>query len=110
MVESGHLNADGRWVRAMHRAGLAQETIDQVVVATVTKPEDLITLDQAVEDFGIPLGTLYRWMHVGHLREQGRERFPARGGGKVLVDRNDVAELAEHRPKPGRPPKNGRRE
>ena len=100
-------NGDGRWLKAMRETGLPEDTITQVVEATLTKPEDLITLEQAASEFGVPYSTLLNWVNVGHLEEKGREKYPARGGGKVLVDRKDVAHLSEHRPKRGRPRKNG---
>ena len=91
----------------MRSAGVSEETISDVVEAALPKEQDLITLEEAAEQHGIPYGTLTRWIHVGHLNVIDRIRFPARGGGKVLVDNNDVMYLSRHRPKKGRPSKNG---
>ena len=100
-------NGDGRWLKAMRETGIPEGQISQVVEATLTKPEDLITLEQAASEYGVPYSTLGRWINVGHLEVKERIKYPAPGGGKVLVDRNDVAALSENRPKRGRPPKNG---
>ena len=73
-------------------------------MVVATEPT-LVTLDDAAAKYGIPRTTLENWVRVGHLEEQGRERFPARGGGKILVDEREVAFLAHNRPKTGRPRK-----
>ena len=108
MVESGHSNGDGRLdIARLRRAGYPQEQIDEMVVATLTKPEDLITLEQAADEFGIPLGRVSNWVDRGHIEVKAREKFHSRGGGKRLIDRYDVAYLVENPPKMGRPRKNG---
>ena len=106
MVKSNRVNGrpeESRWLEAMREVGVPQETIEAVVVATETKPEDLITLQQAVDLYGIPPGTLKYWISVGHLEPKKRLRHV--GGGLILVDKRDVAHLKEHRPKRGRPRK-----
>ena len=92
----------------MRSIGVSEETISEVVQATLPKKEDLLTLQEAAETYRVPYGTLVGWINAGHLPVGGRMPFPAPGGGKVLVDKNDVAYLAENRPKNGRPRKNGR--
>ena len=65
----------------------------------------LITLEEAVQQFAVSIGRLNTWIAREHLQVKGRQPFPARGGGKVLVDQNDVQQLVDHPPKQGRPPK-----
>jgi excisionase family DNA binding protein len=85
--------------------GFSEEQVDQVVTTLGPKP---ITIEEASEEFDIPQGTLYSWLRRRHLVPLGRIRFPARGGGKVLIDRNQVEELLRDPPRTGRPPKNQR--
>ena len=96
----------GQWRKAMRVQGTREEQIDKVVETAEAPPTDLITLETASERHEIPYGTLLRWVNNGTLAERGRERFSARGGGKLLVSDADVVELKDHRPKKGRPAKN----
>ncbi len=82
--------------------GFNAEEAERVVTTLEPKP---ITIQQASDEFGIPKGTLGRWIHIGHLTPVGRVKFPARGGGKVLVDRAQVEEMVRNPPRNGRPPK-----
>ena len=66
---------------------------------------DLLTLVEASVAFELNVSRLKAWIYNGHLKEAGRQRYPARGGGKVLVDRADVEYLKANPPKNGRPPK-----
>lgn len=66
--------------------------------------EHLMTLDKAAEMSGIPRGTLANYISDGVLTRRGRLRSPAPGGGKVLVDPDEVRSLPR-RPR-GRPKKN----
>ena len=108
MVESGHPKGDVRLVRAMRRAGLPQEDQDRVTTALVEKPTDLITVQEAADKSGRSHNTIMTWIKKERLTEYGRERFPARGGGKILVSEAELWELLANPPKMGRPPKNGR--
>jgi len=91
--------------RAMLDVGLSPDTVDQVINELMTKPQDLITLEEAARLFEIPYGTLGRWVHKGHLEVKERRTYPAPGGGKVLVDKRDVEYLKLNPPKRGRPKK-----
>lgn len=82
--------------------GFNEEEAKKVVTALEVKP---ITIEEAARQYGIPEGTIRRWLVKGHLHEIGRIRYSAPGGGKVLVDAEEVRELADNRPKLGRPKK-----
>ena len=97
--------ADDRWTRAMRSAGVSEETITTVIEAIQPKVDDLVTLEEAQGQFPVSYGMLNSWVSRGHLTVRGRVRFPAPGGGKVLVDPNDVEYLIENPPKQGRPPR-----
>ena len=93
-----------RWTDAMRRVGLPEAVVDKVILATLPESNsngDLVTLNEASAEYQIPLGTLKRWVHVGHLVVQDRIKWP--GGGKILVDKADVERLKDNRPKIGRP-------
>ena len=111
MVDSGHPNGDARLVKmtraAMRRAGFPEETTSQVTTALLAVPEDLITLQEASDKYRRAYDTIARWVQRGHLTEYGRQRFPARGGGKVLISEAELVELLQNPPKAGRPSKNG---
>ena len=64
---------------------------------------DWVTLKEASERFDIPYGTLRHWVRKGHLVMLKREKYPARGGGKILVSSDEVAEVKDYPPKAGRP-------
>jgi transcriptional regulator with XRE-family HTH domain len=64
----------------------------------------LMTLAEASQTSGIPVGTLRNYLHEGKLTARGREFASAPGGGKVLVDAEDVRSLP--RRLVGRPKKN----
>jgi transcriptional regulator with XRE-family HTH domain len=66
--------------------------------------QKLITLKEAVETHGVAYETLRSWYRSGHLPERGREVFPTHGGGKILVDEQDVVRLKSQPPRRGKPP------
>ena len=93
----------GVLVQEMERAGAPPEVIEKVVVAT---EPNLITLKHAAEKYGIALESLRNWLYRANITERARESFPARGGGKVLIDENElIAYLERRNPKGGRPQK-----
>ncbi len=106
-------------VRFLGNEDVGGEVIRRLVTATELMdspdeqlpliPRDLITLAEASTRYKIPYGTLNRWVFNKQLEVRGRERFASRGGGKILVDAEDVAELQRNRPPTGRPrnPQNG---
>jgi hypothetical protein len=67
---------------------------------------ELITLKEAVEAHGVPYETLRSWLRSGYLSVKGRETFGTHGGGKILVDNNDINRLKSKPPTRGRPPTN----
>ena len=65
-----------------------------------TPESGLITLREAADRFGVPVGRLHSWVYNGHLRPSERRlASPGPGGGKLLVDPADVARLVNP-PKP----------
>lgn len=66
-----------------------------------TVSEDLVTLDEAAEIAGRSYRTIERWVAAEILPKAGRERFHARNGGRVLVERQKVEELRDNPPRPG---------
>ncbi len=82
--------------------GLPEEVIQDLV--TATEP-NLITLEEASEKYTLRPDRIRMWIRRGHLEEGGRQRFHAPGGGKILVNEDDIAHLCANPPKDGRPPK-----
>ncbi len=88
--------------------GVPEDELNTMVLTAAAGQQQfdgrLITLQEASERHAIPYNTLLAWVYRGTLQEQGREKYPARGGGKVLVSDEEVAHLKEHPPKrTGRP-------
>ena len=94
-----------RVVAALRDLGYPEEDVRKVVTATEPRP---ITLTEASEKYGIPRGTLLRWVHFGLLKVIARRKGPG-PGGLVIVDEHELQYRIEHPPKPGRPPRNGRK-
>ena len=78
--------------------GFNEEEANKVV--TTLEPK-LVTLKDAAEECALPVYRLRLWHARGLLKEHGRRRASARGGGLVLVDLADVREIADNPPKPG---------
>jgi hypothetical protein len=89
-----------------HVAHLRQETLEKQVppAGSGVIKGHLMTLAEASQTSGIPVGTLRNYLHEGKLTARGREFAPAPGGGKVLVDAQEVGSLP--RRLVGRPKKN----
>lgn len=49
-------------------------------------PEGLIDLPTASKKYGIKVGTLRQWVHVGKLPRKGRLRAPSPGGGYIVTE------------------------
>ena len=100
-------------VRFLGNEGVGGEVVRRLVTATQLMespdeqlpliPRELITLAEASARYSIPHGTLNGWVQNGRLPVRDREPFAARGGGKVLVDAEDIEELIRNKPQPGRP-------
>ncbi len=60
--------------------------LDDVVYEPGNLPEGLIDLPSASKKYGIKVGTLRYWVHVGKLPRKGRLRAPAAGGGYIVTE------------------------
>jgi hypothetical protein len=78
----------------------AKEALEYFVDLVGVTPK-LITLAQAGE-YGLARTTLDSWIRAGVLKVRGRQKAPARGGGKILVAELDVVRLAQEAPGRGR--------
>ena len=67
---------------------LAAETPpnDEGAVIYDELPPGLIDLPSASKKYGIKVGTLRYWVHVGKLPRKGRLRAPAAGGGYIVTE------------------------
>ncbi len=107
MVEAtraGYTPQDAKWVRAMERTGLSEQTIDEVVAKTEPNPEDLATVNEAAKEFALSASTIHTWIHANHLSRHGFRHTEA-GRPALLVDKTEVATLKANPPKNGRPRK-----
>ena len=68
-------------------------------------PPGLITIDDAALKYGQKVSTLHTRVERGHLTKKGRLRSPARGGGKVVIDEEELKILLANPPRVGRPRK-----
>lgn len=96
------------WVQSMRDADVPEGKIEQVVTAVLprpkeTHPDNWVTLKEASAETGLGISRLKGWVHRGILEPRDRKKAPARGGGYLLVDIEDVRALKEDPPKPGRP-------
>jgi hypothetical protein len=57
----------------------------------------LITLVEAAKKYDLPYETIRTWYRSGRLPEKGREVFSTHGGGKILVDENEITRLMNRR-------------
>ena len=69
------------------------------------EPDSLLTIEEASTKYGTPYNTLLQWVHRGKLTVVARQKFPARGGGKILIDEAELQYLLAHPPAMGRPRK-----
>jgi excisionase family DNA binding protein len=58
-----------------------------------SQPQDLISVDQAADEFTVSRSTLYRVLNQGNL-----PRFRRRGDRRTFVSRSQVASLLGFRP------------
>ena len=68
-------------------------------------PEGMIDLPSATRVFGISNQTLHSWVKTGRVLSMGRIRGPARGGGLIVLKKDDILRQIEKPPKRGRPQK-----
>lgn len=91
-------HANGPWV---HVDMADVEDIDR---RSASGPDDLITLREAAERFGIKLSRLRGWVYRGVLPTRGRRRMVGRDGAD-LINPSEVSKLLENPPRPGPPPR-----
>ena len=53
-------------------------------------PEGLIDLPSAAKKYGINRSTLYNWVKTGKIRNFGRLRGSAQGGGFVVIEESEI--------------------
>jgi hypothetical protein len=66
---------------------------EKVGVGAEAAEPKLITLVEAAKKYDLSYGTVRTWYRSGRLPEKGREVFPTHGGGKILVDEQEVIRL-----------------
>jgi transposase-like protein len=64
----------------------------------------LIALPDAARKYDLPYETVRTWYQRGHLLEKGREVFGTHGGGKILVEEQEVIHLVNRRTPKRNPP------
>ena len=64
-------------------------------------PPGLIDLPSAAKKYGIRVGTLRQWVHVGKLPRKGRLRAPATGGGYIVTEEAAIPYCRDHPRKRG---------
>jgi hypothetical protein len=64
----------------------------------------LIALVEAAKKYDVAYETVRNWYRSGRLPEKGREIFPTHGGGKILVDEQEVIRLKNLRAPKKNPP------
>jgi transcriptional regulator with XRE-family HTH domain/predicted DNA-binding transcriptional regulator AlpA len=52
--------------------------------------QNLVTIAEATQISGIKLSTLYKYISEGKLTVRGRQTYPAPGGGKLLLDLDEL--------------------
>ena len=121
------MESASRWSAAMREVGVPDETIDMVLETALADrdarqadfldqvkdtmyvgepPKGLLTIDDAADKFDLNRRTISTWLWKGLLRERGRLRASARGGGKILLDEAELQEFLKIPRRVGRPPKN----
>jgi hypothetical protein len=86
--ETGIVLVEPREVAKLkEKVGLGEETAEP----------KLITLVEAAKKHDLPYETIRTWYRSGRLPEKGREVFGTHGGGKILVDENEVIRLTNRR-------------
>ena len=73
---------------------------DDVIYEPGELPEGLIDLPSASKKYGIKVGTLRQWIHVGKLPRKGRLRAPAKGGGYIVTDEAQIVYCRDNPRKP----------
>jgi hypothetical protein len=93
--ETGIVLVEPREVmRLKEKVGLGEEAAEP----------KLIAMPEAAKKYDLPYTTVRSWYRRGYLPEKGREVFGTHGGGKILVEENDVIRLTNRRPPKGKPP------
>ena len=66
-------------------------------------PDGLIDLPAAAAKYARSIKTLEGWLRTGRLRQAGRVKAPAPGGGYRVVEEADIVAILRDPPKRGRP-------
>lgn len=85
-----------------------QRDLDEVEARKAQGEEDrkLVRVKEGAESKGVPVGTVHHWVGEGRLTVQKYQLHCGPTGGPVfreLIDEGELGELAENRPRPGRP-------
>ena len=81
--------------------GVYSKETDDVIYEPGNLPEGLIDLPSASKKYGIKVGTLRSWVHVGKLPRMGRLRGRAPGGGYIVTRDADIEYCRDHPRKRG---------
>ena len=73
---------------------------DDVIYEPGNLPEGLIDLPSASKKYGIKVGTLRQWVHVGKLPRKGRLRAPSPGGGYIVTEEAAIPYCRDNPRKP----------
>ena len=73
---------------------------DDVIYEPGNLPEGLIDLPTASKKYGIKVGTLRQWVHVGKLPRKGRLRAPSPGGGYIVTEEAAIPYCRDNPRKP----------
>ena len=80
--------------------GVHPNGLGEVIYEPGELPEGLIDLPSASKKYGIKVGTLRQWIHVGKLPRKGRLRAPAKGGGYIVTDEAQIVYCRDNPRKP----------
>ena len=73
---------------------------DDVIYEPGNLPDGLIDLPTASKKYGIKVGTLRQWVHVGKLPRKGRLRAPSPGGGYIVTEEAAIPYCRDNPRKP----------
>ena len=73
---------------------------DDIIYEPSNLPDGLIDLPTASKKYGVKVGTLRQWVHVGKLPRKGRLRAPSPGGGYIVTEEAAVPYCRDNPRKP----------
>jgi len=80
--------------------GVHPNGAENVIYEPGELPEGLIDLPSASKKYGIKVGTLRQWVHVGKLPRRGRMRARAPGGGYIVTEEAMIVYCRDNPRKP----------